>query len=260
MNLTDEFLKLPFVIDGRKTLPRHPTKKWGKRAIKDIQGVVLHQSLEERASASGNAKYHSGPNHISPDGLPGLSYTGFMEKTGKLYLANDFEDATWSQGTEIIPGDENHRYVAFCVGGNFSGPGYKGTQEPTEAQRTNVLTMWAFLKVFLGLRNNQLFGHYSFGKPACPGYQLMMTIDVIHEQRDWVGGFYNFETIDGRQKALESLGFMKVQEGQFGVWDLESKGALVAFQRAHGLVADGVWGLKTEAAITDAVRGNRHES
>lgn len=255
MNLTSEFLKLPFVIDGRKTLSRHPTKKWGRRELKGIEGVVLHQSLEEHASASGNAKYHSGPNHISPDGLPGLSYTGFLERSGKFYLANDFEDATWSQGTEVIPGDENHRYIALCVGGNFSGPGYKGTQTPTDAQRGNVLTLWAFLKVFLGLKSNQIFGHYSFGKPACPGYQLMMTIEAIHDQRDWVGGLYNFGTIDGRQKALESLGFLKVKEEQFGIWDLECKGALVAFQRSCGLVADGVWGAKTEAAITTATSG-----
>ena len=253
MNFNDELIKFPYLADGRKTLARHATKKWKRRDPNTLKGLVLHQSLEEHGSASGNARYHVGPNHISDTGLPGLSYTGFIEKSGQLYLANDVEDVTLSQGTEIIPGDENHLYLAVCVGGNFSGPGYKGTQEPTSEQIRTVKQLWPKLKELFGWKNNQLFGHYNYGKPACPGYTLMKIIDGINADRDWAGGAYNFGTIDGRQKALVKLGFLTIPEDHVGKWDLESKGALVAFQRAKKLTADGVWGKNTEAAVGAAL-------
>jgi len=82
-------VKLAFVADGRKTLAHHATKRWSRRDPATIKGIVFHQSLEEHASAAGNSKYHVGPNHISADGLPGLAYCGFIEKSGQLYLAND---------------------------------------------------------------------------------------------------------------------------------------------------------------------------
>jgi hypothetical protein len=253
MNYNDELMKLGFVADGRKTLARHATKKWKRRDPAGIKGLVIHQSLEEHGSASGNAKYHSGPNHISKDGLPGLAYAGFVEKSGQLYLANDVEDVTFSHGTDVIPGDENHLYLAICVGGNFSGPGYKGTQEPTTDQIRSFKLLWMKAKELWGLKNNQLFGHYNFGKPACPGYVLMKLIDGINADRDWAGGAYNFGTVDGRQKSLVKLGFLTIPEDLVGKWGLESKGALVAFQRSKKLTADGVWGKNTETAIEAAL-------
>lgn len=215
---------------------------------------MFHQSLEERGSAAGNAKYHVGPNHISSTGLPGLAYCGFIEKSGQLYLANDVEDVTWSQGTDALPEDENLLYLAICVGGNFSGPGYKGTQEPTSDQIRSLKLFWVKAKELWGLKNNQVFGHYNFGKPACPGYAFMKLIEGINADRDWTAGSpYNFGTIDGRQKALQKLGFLTIPEEDIGHWDLTCKGALVAFQRKAGLKADGVWGKFTEAAIEAAL-------
>jgi hypothetical protein len=216
--------------------------------------MVLHQSLEERASAEGNSKYHSGPNHISPEGLPGLAYTGFIERSGTFYLANGVECATWSQGTKVIEGDENHKYIAFCVGGNFYGPGYKGTQEPTAAQMESVALLWEKVKSLFLLKNSQLYGHYSFGKPACPGYTLMRFIDSVRAKGDGTWRWpYSFETIDGRQKVLRDLGYLSIADDELGLWGPASKGSLVAFQRAANLAADGVWGPKTEAAVLEAL-------
>lgn len=256
MNFNEELIELPFSAgDGRQILTHNPKLKWGLRDPKDICGMVLHQSLEEHASAEGNSKYHSGPNHIDPNGLPGLSYTGFIERSGKFYLANSVECATWSQGTKIIEGDENHKYIAFCVGGNFSGPGYKGTQEPTDAQMESVKLLWEKVKSLFLLKNSQLYGHYNFGKPACPGYTLMKFIDSVRakgdgEQKRWP---YSFETIDGRQKVLRDLGYLSISDDELGSWGPTSKGALVKFQRATNLTGDGVWGNKTESAILEAL-------
>lgn len=250
MNFNEELLKLGCARDGRECLERHSTKKWERRYPSDIQGMVFHQSLEERGSASGNAKYHVGSNHISEEGLPGLSYTGFVEKDGTLWLANDIEDVTFSQGTSKLPGDENYTYIAFCFGGNFSGPGYVGTQSPTKAQLKTADVLWEWAKRVFSFKNNQLFGHFDFGKPACPGYDLMQYIERIRAEKDWVGLDFNLNTIAGRQMALHDLGhYCGWIDGD---WGPMSKKALCNFQKAAGLLPDGVWGPKTEAAVIAA--------
>jgi len=243
MNYNDEILSLDSVVDGRETLPRNPKKEWGKRDPANLKGMVFHQSLEERGSASGNAKYHSGPNHISEDGLPGLSYTLFVEKDGKCFLANDVESKTYSQGYGGRPGDENEEFIGVCFGGNFYGTGYQGTQEPTPAQLQTARALWDHCKKLWGWSDEDLYGHCDFGKPACPGFELMELVDSIRPAR--------FFSAVEKQKALLELGYYKGDiDGQ---WGLECKAALVEFQRVAGLIPDGVWGTKTSAAIRVAM-------
>lgn len=178
MNYTEELLKLPFVKDARTVLPRNSTvTPWSQRDPSKLLGVCYHQSLDAGASAMGTAKYDCGPNHMSPKGLPGLSYTGFIDRTGVLWLAWDVECKTWSQGEASRPGDENEQFMAFCFGGNFSGEGYQGTQEPTVAQLTTAQDLWSACKRVWNWSDNQLYGHYHFGKPACPGFMLSKLIE-----------------------------------------------------------------------------------
>lgn len=255
MNHNDRILEADFVVDMRDELPRHDTKKWSQRDPSVIKGVVFHQSLDDYGTASGNAKYHAGPNHISSDGLPGLSYTLFCDrKLGKMVLANSVEDVPFSQGNRHIPGDENEIYLSVCVGGNFSGPGYDppGRMLLTPTQRRLVVDGWAHLRNVFGFRNNQLFGHYHFGKLACPGYELMEIIDDIrathyNDEADVI----NFGSNDGRQQALIELGYYHGKAD--GVWGPQCRYALTQFQKSAGLGADGVWGPKTEAAIEVAL-------
>lgn len=258
MNYNEELLKMRWARDGRKIFARHPTKQWSRRDPTELKGIVLHQSLEEHGSASGNARYHVGPNHISSDGLPGLSYTAFVEKDGYLWLANDIEDVTYSQGTSELPGDENYEYLAICFGGNFKGPGYEGTQQPNSAQMNTAQALWTWAANVFGFKNNQLFGHLDFGKPACPGYALMNFIDGVNATKNWRGFRlqHNLDTVTGRQEALRDLGHYEgVVDGE---WGPLSKKALCEFQLAAGVVVDGVWGKKTESAVVDELQGARH--
>jgi hypothetical protein len=243
MNYNEKLLDAPYMVDARETLPRNPDKKWGTRDPAKLEGLVLHQSLEEHGSASGNARYHSGPNHISPDGLPGLSYTAFVEKDGKCYLANDVESKTYSQGYGGRPGDENAEFMGICFGGNFSGPGYVGTQVPTEEQLKTARDLWERCKEIWGWTNEGIYGHFDFGKPACPGYKLMELIEEIRPVR--------FSSVVEKQDALRILGFYKGTVD--GIWGIECKAALVEFQKSAGLIPDGVWGKKTSAAVRDAM-------
>lgn len=243
MNYNDELLKADFMVDSRKDAPKHLTKEWAHRDSAQLKGMVFHQSLEERGSYSGNAKYHVGPNHISSDGLPGLSYTCFVEKDGKCHLVNDVASKTYSQGYGGRPGDENVEFMGVCFGGNFSGPGYQGTQDPTPAQMQTARALWYHAKEIWGWTDEGLFGHCDFGKPACPGDKLMELVDEIRPTR--------FLSVVEKQKALKTLGYYKGE--QDGQWGPLSKAALVEFQKSAGLIPDGVWGKKTSEAVRSAM-------
>lgn len=225
-------------LDGRNSLPKNHDRAWAYRAAETIKGVVYHQSLEEYGTASGNARYHSGPNHIDPQGLPGLSYTVFIEGNGRVVLANDLEAKVFSQGTRKIPGDENALYLSVCVGGNFTGPGYIGTQHPTTDQLHAVRETWRILKEVLALPDGAIFGHIDFGKPSCPGDEVYYEVQKIRK-----GPIPN---IKARQEFLESQGHYTGTID--AIWGPMSKRALIAFQEDVGLIADGVWGPKVESA------------
>lgn len=180
--MTDYNAELLKIVDedGRATLPRHPKKKWSYRNPYLIKGMCFHQSMENYGIASGNAKYDVGPNHISEDGLPSLSYTIFVEKSGKSILVNNVEDKTWSQGcVDKVHLDENALFLAVCFGGNFSGEGYVGTQEPTPEQIATAKKLWDGAKAIWGWDEHALYGHYNFGKPACPGDVLKSFIESV---------------------------------------------------------------------------------
>lgn len=241
MTYDDLLLRAHFI--ELESLPVHATKKWGKRDPEKLKGVVVHQSLETYGTARGNAKYHVGPNHLSKTGLPGLSYTIFIERAGRVILANPVDCKTYSQGYGGLPGDENEEYLSICVGGNFSAPGYIGTQTPKESQLELLKRTWERLKEVWGWFDSDLYGHYHFGKPTCPGNELSEFIDSIRPR--------TFTSTIERQKALLKLGYYKGDLD--GKWGLVSKAALVEFQKASGHITDGVWGDKTSEAIKAAM-------
>lgn len=243
MSYHEKIMELAFV--KVQELPVHDTKKWAKRDPNELKGVVVHQSLEEYGTAKGNARYHVGPNHISSDGLPGLSYTFFIEKSGEVIYTNPIECKTYSQGYAARPGDENAEFVSICVGGNFSGPGYKGTQDPTVEQMIAVSKLWIVLRDMWGWSDDALHGHYEFGKQACPGYSLMKIIEGF--------GLSSFSTTIERQKALAALGHYRGDLD--GKWGPESKAALVKFQGQAGLELDGVWSSETTEKVKAALAG-----
>lgn len=246
MNYTEELLRYHLIEDHRQTLPRHRGRSWTTRPPNKLQGLVVHQSLEERGLARGIASYHVGPNHISTVGLPSLSYTLFIEKDGAVLLANDVEDRTWSQGyADPNWVDENALYLSVCVGGNFSGPGYRGSQVPTKAQVRSLSQLWGICSDLWEWADTQLFGHFHFGKPACPGTELLEFIYALRP--------YQFVSMVDRQVALQKLNHY---DGEVdGVWGPKSKAALVSFQRKEGIPHDGAWGEATTEAIISRLSG-----
>ena len=247
-------LKSPLVVDMRGELPTHKTKTWPTRDVSKLLGVVYHQSLDNYGTAHGNAKYHVGPNHLSSAGLPGLSYTFFADRElGKLVLANSLESAPYSQGDAKSSGDENALYLSVCFGGNFPGPGYDPPESMTltSGQEWAATVGWTFFKKVFGFKDNQLFGHYHFGKPACPGYELTEIIEGIRKQYSGHPDERSFKSVNSRQSALRELGYYRGPS--HNMWTTECRYALQRFQKSSALTSDGVWGPMTEARIIEAL-------
>jgi hypothetical protein len=111
--------------------------------------------------------------------------------------------------------------------------------------------IWKACKALWGWKNNKLFGHYHFGKPACPGFTLTNYIETVHGDKDWDGPKYDLSETEGRQGALKELGYWSGPVD--GSWSPECRLALTKFQQTAGLTADGVWGPHTEDAVVAAL-------
>lgn len=252
-------MKTVKITDVRGKLPRHETKKFGRRKASDIRGVVFHQAAGVR-EVEDAARYHVGPNHLSPDGAPGLCYTFFVEPDGKIYQGNDLEDITWSQGGNVVPlpGTRgNTNFLAVCFGGDFSGPGHTGKDEPTKAQLESARALWAHLRDTLKLAPDALYGHSDFGKPACPGEVLGALITEL--RTEGLGGAVLPDTVKAWQAALVALGFDlgtwgPGKDGVDGDWGSASRRALVAFQTERGLPLTGYRDTATALEIVKAIK------
>jgi len=164
-----------------------------------------------------------------------------------VLVCHDISVKTWSQGTRNIPGDENKDYLAVAFQGDFAGPGHPGG-EPTSMQMAVALHFWfACRDQWPGWDEARIFGHFDFGKPACPGSTLEAMIRSI--RCEFVSNA--LRTNESRQQALQQFGFYTGAID--GVWGPESRAALVVFQRHHDLEVDGIWGPMTTAAMLAAL-------
>lgn len=245
-------LGVPESFDGRGTLKRNPRgKQWKSRDVVKLKGMVWHQELGW-GSVEGVAKYHTGKNsHLHQNGVESIAYTFAIRRDGQIVLCNDLAKAVWSQGFEGRPGDENAEFLSVMFEGLFKGPGITDSSagEPNDKQLMAGLTLWHVCGEEWRWNEDDLYGHYHFGKPACPDNTLRAVIESIGANVDATE--YDFASTGGRQQALKDLGFYAGAVD--GRWGPQSRGALIRFQEEHGLVPDGIWGANTEAAVVRAV-------
>lgn len=244
----------PQPFDARGKFARNSKgKKWSGRDPEKLKGLVWHQELGW-GSVESVAEYHTGPDsHVYKGGVESISYSLAIRRNGQIVLCNDLDRATWSQGYASRPGDENAEFLSVMFEGFFRGEGVTDPSagEPNNIQLTSGMLLWNCCKEIWEWNDDDLFGHYHFGKPACPGNTLKAVIEATRAGS--AKPSYDFNTVLGRQEALIALGFYK--ETADGVWGPASKGALTRFQAKNGLVADGVWGPNTEAAVVKALKG-----
>lgn len=239
--------------DGRETLATNDSgKKWKKRDAKKLKGLVWHQELGW-GSVEGVAKYHTGAqSHLHEGGVESIAYTWAVRRDGQVVLCNDFNKAVWSQGYKGRSGDENAEFMSVMFEGLFKGKGVTDPSagQPNYLQMLSGLMLWHVCKGAWNWDEEDLYGHYLFGKPACPGDALESMVEAVRANAE--KSRYDFDTVQGRQQALKALGYYTIAVD--GVWGPGSKAALVRFQSDQGLAADGVWGPKTQAAIVRALK------
>ena len=80
-----------------QSLPRHPTKKYGYRALSSINKIVIHTS-DRDWSITELAKFDIEPNHISDTGCPAITYHDVIMKTGVVFHTLPYKEVSWHAG------------------------------------------------------------------------------------------------------------------------------------------------------------------
>lgn len=243
---------LPAAADGRDTLKTNPkAKKWSQRKIDALKGMVWHQELGW-GSVESVAEYHTGKDsHLAKGGVRSIAYTFAIRRNGQILLCNGFDQAVWSQGFKGRRGDENAEFMSVMFEGFFTGPGVTDASagQPNDEQLLAALALWRLCKAEWAWNAGDLYGHFQFGKLACPGSALQTVIETIRSNQEKPR--YDFKAVTGRQQALKDLGYYAGAVD--GLWGPGSRGALIRFQEAQGLAADGIWGPQAEAAVVGAL-------
>ena len=88
-------------------------------------------------------------------------------------------------------GDENAEFLAVMYEGLFKGSGVTTSSagEPNDLQMLAGLLLWQQAKRIWKWQGNDLFGHFQFGKPACPGHSLQSIIEAVRFNSPKTPGF-----------------------------------------------------------------------
>ena len=159
------------IINKTNLLEWHPFRRWAKRELTSIRKIIIHQELGEGNIEAVN-RYHILPNHMSPRGCPHFCYHYGIEKTGEIVQTNELSQITWHTT------GQNDTGIGIMLAGNFAGLGHDtGTSDPNPEQLNSLKELCDYLINAFGLSNQDLYGHYHYGKPACPGYIVQSWIE-----------------------------------------------------------------------------------
>lgn len=228
------------IINLIEKLPWHSTRRWSTRELSRVKKIILHQELGEGTIEQVN-NYHISTvdNHISPRGCPHFCYHYGIRKNGEIVQANELSQIVWhTRG-------ENAVSIGIMMVGNFKGSGHElGSEGPTDEQMKSVEWLIDHLVDAFELSKQDVFGHYHFGKPACPGYVAQKWIETYRNDISAVKTKKPVEkTVKEIQKRLNELGYASGQaDGIIGVKTLK---AIRKFQRDYNLMIDGIVGPQT---------------
>lgn len=232
------------------TLKWHPKRRWSERKLTTINKIIIHQELGEGTTEEVNL-YHIQPNHISPRGCPHFCYHYSIEKTGDIIQANELKHITWHTAAENLVG------IGIMLVGNFAGPRHSlGTSEPAPEQIKSLDFLTGFLQDAFGFSNQEVYGHYHFGKRACPGTVV----------ENWIEGHRKLTKTEFRdierslhvlQSSLKELGYYKGSIDN--IYGIKTAAAILKFQAGQGLKVDGIPGPETwKKLIQITYKKNNH--
>lgn len=226
------------IINLIDQLEWHPTRRWAVRQLAQINKIIIHQELAEGSIESVNA-YHIKPNHISPQGCPRICYHYGIRKNGEIAQLNELSSIVWHTS------GQNTNAIGIMLVGNFAGLGHtSATSTPSKEQMDALEFLCDYLLKAFKLSNQELYGHYHFGKPACPGFVIQ---DWIENRRNIISSSPEVQNIEKSiseiQKRLNKLGYAAGKVD--GIQGLRTVTAIRNFQADKHLKVDGVVGPQT---------------
>lgn len=157
--MSKNILALPKMKDMRKTIRKHPTKRYSTVPQSRKTHLIVHQSLTLSGSAESYANYH-----IDTHGWAGIAYHFVIEKDGTTKWCNDLGVVSYHAG------NANIYSVGVSLTGDFR------TQNPTDAQYESFYRLIAVLKKELNITDNKrIIGHQeapTYIWKQCPGLDM----------------------------------------------------------------------------------------
>lgn len=147
-------------------------KRWSKRGLRDINKIVIHQSLVSGATLHGVNRYH-----VNTLGWPHIGYHFCITTNGSVYKTNAISNTSYHCRKC------NSSSIGIMVAGNFDGPTHVGVDTPTEAQLSSLSALLDALTVEVlpvqklpfgvELGKNNVYGHCDLSpKENCPGNMI----------------------------------------------------------------------------------------
>jgi len=178
------------VVDCRRLLPQHATKRYAERKTSP-RGVVFHHSGGwspsdglSRVRAVGRYTVEQRKCRDGSIGWPGYPYDKTIDEAGRIYLPGAPAVVRYHAGYRPRPGDENAEFLSCCLLGSFAGPHNDSTREPTLQQMLSslavILALQSLYPEWQDEENGGLWTHSDLGKAACPGETIQR---MIHAAR-----------------------------------------------------------------------------
>jgi N-acetyl-anhydromuramyl-L-alanine amidase AmpD len=236
------------IIDLVQKLPWHQTRRWNTRSLQKVNKIIVHQTLSE-GTIEGVNNYHIKPNHISSRGCPHICYHYGIRKNGEVVKMNEHNHVTWHcRG-------QNTASIGIMLCGNFNGTGYTlGTSEPSSTQLIHLNKLLKHLCQELNLKPQDVYGHYHFGKPACPGHILQGEVENFRGEQPTQSTASQTvkKTVREIQKRLDQLG---LEPGPIdGILGVKTAAAIRRFQKKYHLAVDGIVGPNTWRVLLEKSR------
>lgn len=229
-----------------------PTTTWGKRT----GFVVHHTAADDDQKVRDIQNYHMTSDQLADGGWKDIGYNFLIDKQGRIY-----EGVGWTKIGAHVAG-HNTANIGVCMIGNFQNA------LPTDAAMDAL--RWLYAEANKRKKSKlALYGHRQLGSTACPGNKLYAVLEgngladkptptkpqqpkPSEPKESWTDKLMSDlpETKKGakglpvnRIQALANIRGAKLREdGHFGdITEREVK----EFQRATGLVDDGIVGPKT---------------
>lgn len=132
-------------------LQKHPSKKYGRRLLNQIDKIIIHHSATTSGSPASYARYH-----VEENKWPGIGYHFVIQPDGQIFQTNKLSTISYHTS------GQNTRSIGIVLTGDFD------KQQPKAAQVESLVSLIRGLETELG-RKFKIEGHNKHSTKTCPG-------------------------------------------------------------------------------------------